>query len=97
LLTLLFCDSQGIPQIDRQGLERRPGWKRHFSGKLRCAALAGRTAVCYLHDLESLGETKILIINKVGLRHYTHDKAISLMVLFEERYREGPVIVASQV
>jgi len=32
-----------------------------------------------------------------GRRNYTHDKAIALLDLLEERYRKGPVIVTSQV
>ena len=33
----------------------------------------------------------------LGLRHYTHEEATSLMDILEERYHKAPLIVTSQV
>ena len=59
--------------------------------------LAARAARPYLHYLKSLTKAKVLILDDFGLRNYTHDEAMTLMDVLEERYRKGPVIVTSQV
>jgi len=59
--------------------------------------LAARAAGRYLHYIKSLTKAKVLILDDLGLRNYTHDEAMALMDLLEERYRKGPVIVTSQV
>lgn len=40
---------------------------------------------------------KLLIIDDLGLRNYTHKEANILYEILEDRYRKGPVIITSQV
>ncbi len=40
---------------------------------------------------------KVLILDDLGLRNYTHEKATSMVDILEERYQKGPMIVTSQV
>jgi len=44
-----------------------------------------------------LTKTKVLILDDLGLRNYTHEEATSVVDILEERYQNGPVIVTSQV
>jgi DNA replication protein DnaC len=59
--------------------------------------LASRTAGRYLHYVRSLIRAKVLILDDLGLRNYTHEEATSLMDILEERYHKAPLIVTSQV
>jgi DNA replication protein DnaC len=58
---------------------------------------AEKSAGTYLKWLKTLSQTPVLILDDFGLRNYSHDEAVSLMDLLEERYRKGIVIVTSQV
>ena len=40
---------------------------------------------------------KLLIIDDLGLRNYTHKEANILYEVLEDRYRKGSVIITSQV
>ena len=42
-------------------------------------------------------KAKVLILDDLGLRNYTHEEATSVMDLLEERYHKAPIIVTSQV
>lgn len=61
--------------------------------EIQAAKAAGR----YLNYVRSLTKTKALILDDLGLRNYTHEEAISLMDILEERYQKAPLIVTSQV
>ena len=63
---------------------------------------AARAAGRYLHYIRSLIKAKVLILDDLGLRNYTHEEATSLIDILEERYHEeryhkAPLIVTSQV
>jgi DNA replication protein DnaC len=60
---------------------------------IQAAKAAGR----YLHYVRSLIKAKVLILDDLGLRNYTHEEATSLLDILEERYHKAPVIVTSQV
>jgi len=64
-----------------------------FFEEIQAAKAAGR----YLHYVKNLTKTKVLILDDLGLRNYTHEEATSLVDILEERYQNGPVIVTSQV
>ncbi len=49
----------------------------------------------YLNRLST--RVKLLIIDDLGLRNYTHKEANILYEILEDRYRKGPVIITSQV
>jgi DNA replication protein DnaC len=51
----------------------------------------------YLNYVRGLVKVKVLIIDDLGLRNYTHEEATSLMDILEERYHKAPLIVTSQV
>lgn len=51
----------------------------------------------YLRLLNKLRRVKILIIDDFGLRNYTHQEAIALLDILEERYQKAPVIITTQV
>ena len=38
---------------------------------------------------------KVLILDDLGLRNYTHEEATSMVDILEERYQKGPMIVTS--
>lgn len=42
-------------------------------------------------------KVKLLIIDDLGLRNYTHKEANILYEILEDRYRKGSVIITSQV
>ena len=58
---------------------------------------AARAAGRYLLYVRSLIKPKVLILDDLGLRNYTHEEATSMMDILEERYRKAPLIVTSQV
>jgi DNA replication protein DnaC len=49
----------------------------------------------YMNRLSS--RVRVLIIDDIGLRSYTHTEANVLYEILEDRYRKGPVIITSQV
>lgn len=49
----------------------------------------------YLNRLKL--RVKLLIIDDLGLRNYSHKEANILYEILEDRYRKGPVIITSQV
>ena len=52
----------------------------------------------YLNYINRLSHrVKLLIIDDLGLRNYTHKEANILYEILEDRYRKGPVIITSQV
>ena len=61
--------------------------------EIQAAKAAGR----YLNYIRSLIKAKVLILDDLGLRNYSHEEATSLMDILEERYRKAPLIVTSQV
>jgi DNA replication protein DnaC len=61
--------------------------------EIQAAKAAGR----YLNYVRSLIRAKVLILDDLGLRNYTHEEATSLIDILEERYQKAPVIVTSQV
>lgn len=61
--------------------------------EIQAAKAAGR----YLPYVRSLIKAKVLIIDDLGLRTYTHEEATALMDILEERYQKAPLIVTSQV
>ena len=61
--------------------------------EIQAAKAAGR----YLNYVRSLIKAKVLILDDLGLRNYSHDEATSLMDILEERYHKAPLIVTSQV
>ena len=58
---------------------------------------AARAAGRYLNYIRSLIKAKVLILDDLGLRNYTHEEATSLIDILEERYHKAPLIVTSQV
>lgn len=61
--------------------------------EVQAAKAAGR----YLNYVRSLIKARVLILDDLGLRNYTHEEATSLMDILEERYQKAPLIVTSQV
>ncbi len=61
--------------------------------EIACQKIAGR----YLVHIRSLNRSPVLILDDFGIRAYTHDEASILMDILEERYRNIPVIITSQV
>jgi DNA replication protein DnaC len=52
----------------------------------------------YLNYMARLGpKVKVLIIDDLGLRNYTHKEATVLYEILEDRYRKASVIITSQV
>lgn len=60
-------------------------------------AAAQRAAGNYRAFITRLTQTRVLVLDDFGLRNYTHDEAMVLTDLLEDRYRRGEVIVTSQV
>lgn len=58
---------------------------------------AARTAGKFLGALNKMRQTKILILDDFGFRHYTHEEANILVEILESRAKKGPVIITSQV
>tara|TARA_Y100000768_G_scaffold336938_1_gene278837 strand:- start:1695 stop:2447 length:753 start_codon:yes stop_codon:yes gene_type:complete len=51
----------------------------------------------YLNYVAKLGRAKILILDDLGLRNYSHTEANILYDILEERYQKGSTIITSQV
>ena len=58
-------------------------------------AEAQETYLSYMNRLST--RVKLLIIDDLGLRKYTHKEANILYEVLEDRYRKGSVIITSQV
>lgn len=50
----------------------------------------------YLNFLKKLRKVKLLIIDELGLRNYTHKEATTLLEILEDRYQKCPIIITSQ-
>ena len=50
----------------------------------------------YLNYIKRLRKMKLLIIDDLGLRNYSHKEANTLYEILEDRYQKGPVIITSQ-
>jgi DNA replication protein DnaC len=61
--------------------------------EIQAAKAAGR----YLHYVRTLVKAKVLVLDDLGLRNYSHEEATALMDILEERYHKAPLIVTSQV
>jgi DNA replication protein DnaC len=61
--------------------------------EIQAAKAAGR----YLNYVRGLVKAKVLILDDLGLRNYSHEEATSLIDILEERYHKAPLIVTSQV
>ena len=61
--------------------------------EIQAAKAAGR----YLNYVRALVKAKVVILDDLGLRNYTHEEATALMDILEERYHKAPLIVTSQV
>lgn len=58
---------------------------------------ASRASGKYLSYVKNLIKPNVLILDDFGLRNYSHEEAMSLMDLLEERYQKGVVVITSQV
>jgi DNA replication protein DnaC len=58
---------------------------------------AEKAAGKYLAALTRIAKVEFIILDDFGLRNYTHDEAIALLEILEERYAKGIVIITSQV
>jgi DNA replication protein DnaC len=58
---------------------------------------AEKAAGKYLAALTRIAKVDVIILDDFGLRNYTHDEAIALLEILEERYAKGIVIITSQV
>lgn len=58
---------------------------------------AAKAAGKYLSFIKQLNLAKVLILDDFGLRKYSHDEAIVLIDVLEDRYENGSVVVTSQV
>jgi DNA replication protein DnaC len=58
---------------------------------------AAKAAGKYLSFVRQLTKAKVLLLDDFGLRNYTHEEATVLVDVLEDRYRNGVVIVTSQV
>jgi DNA replication protein DnaC len=59
--------------------------------------MAAKASGKYLHTLKSINKKKVIILDDLGLRSYSHDEANMLVDLLEDRNKNGTVIVTSQV
>ena len=50
----------------------------------------------YLSYLKRIKKAKLLIIDELGLRNYTHKEATTLLEVLEDRYQKCPIIITSQ-
>jgi DNA replication protein DnaC len=58
---------------------------------------ADRAAGKYLDAIRRLVKPDVMILDDFGLRNYTHEEAVTLLEILEERYTKRVVIVTSQV
>jgi len=57
---------------------------------------AEEAAGTYLNLIKRIRKMKLLIIDDLGLRNYSHREANILYEVLEDRYQKGPVIITSQ-
>jgi DNA replication protein DnaC len=58
---------------------------------------AERAAGKYLPAIKRIIKPDVIILDDFGLRSYSHDEAVTLLEILEERYTKSVVIVTSQV
>ncbi len=58
---------------------------------------ADRAAGKYLASIKRIVKPDAIILDDFGLRSYSHDEAVTLLEILEERYTKSVVIVTSQV
>lgn len=51
----------------------------------------------YLNYMKKIRRAKLLILDDLGLRNYTHKEANVLLEVLEDRYQKSPVIITSQI
>lgn len=51
----------------------------------------------YLNYMKRIRRSKLLIIDDLGLRNYTHKEANVLLDVLEDRYQKCPVVITSQI
>ena len=84
-----------MPSDLLEGMRRNPA---HAHGFPVCPGdIDAKAAGRYLHYIRGLIKAKVLILDDLGLRNYSHEEATSLMDILEERYHKAPLIVTSQV
>lgn len=64
----------------------------NFFREAKMADLSGT----YLNYLKKIRKVKLLIIDELGLRNYTHKEATTLLEVLEDRYQKCPIIITSQ-
>ena len=71
---------------------------RFFSTNLLFEEIAAQKAAGrYLVFAKSLAKVGVIILDDFGLRGYSHDEASALIDILEERYRQGTLMITSQV
>lgn len=58
---------------------------------------AERAAGKYLNAIKRITKPDVLILDDFGLRSYTHEEAVTMLEILEERYTKKVAIVTSQV
>lgn len=58
---------------------------------------AHRASGKYLSFIKQLAKADVIVLDDFGLRNYTHDEALTLLDLIEDRYQKGVLIITSQV
>ncbi len=59
--------------------------------------MAEKSSGRYLSFIKRMKKIDVLILDDFGLRNYSHEEATLLVDLIEERYRQGILIITSQV
>ncbi len=75
------------------------GYETFFisSNKLFKEVQAQEAAGTYLKYLERIKKAKLLILDDLGLRNYSHEEANTLYDILEDRYQKASTIITSQV
>ena len=58
---------------------------------------AEKVAGKYLAAIKRISKPDVMILDDFGLRNYTHDEAIALLEILEERYTKRIIIITSQI
>jgi DNA replication protein DnaC len=58
---------------------------------------AEKIAGKYLSVIKKISKPDVLILDDFGLRNYSHDEAVSLLEILEERYMKRALMITSQV
>jgi DNA replication protein DnaC len=61
--------------------------------QIQAEKIAGR----YLMALKRITKPDVMILDDFGLRNYTHDEAVSILEILEERYTKRALILTSQI